>query len=499
MISSDKNNSFWLSLQFIISLLFSLITLKLNISHYGEYFFGIWIALASIWGLGSALDFGFGTALLKYVAEYHNHSKRKMNVLLSSSYVMFFVNGLLVLLLGMVLGYFFYLSNDNIIPSYSINKFWKVFAILGGAFYLKYLTLFFKAVVEGLSNFIITSKYMIIQSTIVIIGVIIVTILKLNIIYLAIVYFVSSLVLLILFILYFKKHLDTYKLSFKYFSIKQVKEIFGFSFSIQMMSIFGALIDPIIKYLLGSFYSISSVPAYEIARKFAVSISGLFFNAFKVILPKASVLQNYNEINLFINTDVMKYCKIGIAYSGIAFGVFALPIVYFIKFFFGINEAILIFIILALPESINNFGYSIYNFLIGVSKVSFLASLQFINLIFVIVGLIIGFNIFGNSLGLLGYFFSVLIANIMMIIYLKKEWKVSPPRFLFSVGITKLVILIITLFITIVLLYNALIPLVFILLFNSFISLIVFRKDLLLYAKLFYSLTLNKLFIEKSN
>ncbi|MCH8326753.1 MAG: hypothetical protein IIB83_09400 [Bacteroidetes bacterium] len=278
-----------------------------------------------------------------------------------------------------------------------------------------------------------------------------------------------------------------------------MKEIFGFSFSIQMMSIFGALIDPIIKYSLGRFYNISSIPAYEIARRFAIAISGLFFNAFKIILPKASVLQNYNEINLFINTDVMKYCKIGIAYSGIAFGVFALPIVFFIKFFFGIDEAILIFIILALPESINNFGYSIYNFLIGVGKVSFLASLQFINLIFVIVGLIIGFNIFGNSLGLLGYFFSVLIANIMMIIYLKKEWKVSPPRLLFSVGITKLVILIITLFITIVLLYNALIPLVLILLFNSFICLIVFRKDLLLYSKLFYSLTLNKLFIKKSN
>ncbi len=499
MISSDKHNSFWLSLQFIISLLFSLITLKLNISHYGKFFFGIWLALASIWGLGSSLDFGFGTTLLKYVAEYHNHNKSKMNVLLSTSYVMFLVNGLFILLLGMVLGYIFYLSNDKIIPSNSVDKFWKVFLILGGAFYIKYFTLFFKAVVEGLSNFIITSKFMIINSAIVLIGVIIVTTLKLNIIYLAVVYFISSLVLLLLFILYFKKYVETYKFSFKYFSFKQVKEIIGFSFSIQLMSIFGALLDPIIKYSLGRFYNIGSVSAYEIARKFAISISGLFFNAFKIILPKASILKNSNDINHFINTDIIKYCKIGITYSGLAFGVLALPIAYFIKFFFGIDEAIIIFMILALPESINNFGYSIYNFLIGVGKVFFLAILQFVNLIFVVGGLVIGFNIFGNSLGLLGYFFSVLFGNFMMVIYLKKEWRVSLQKLLFSVGISKLGALIIILLTTIVLLYNTIIPMIFILLFNSIICLIVFRKDLLLYSKIFYAILLNKLSIEKNN
>jgi len=487
LILSDKNNSFWLSIQFIITLLFSLITLKLNISHFGKNFFGIWIALASIWGLGASLDFGFGTALLKYVAEYHVHNKSKMNVLLSSSLVMFLVNGFLILLLGMALGYFFYLSNNKIIPMRSVKVFWKVFAILGASFYLKYVILFFRAVVEGMSNFIMTSKYIIAQSSIVLAGVIFVTVLKLSIIFLAVVYFISSLVLLLLFIYFYKNQINEYKLSFKYFRIQQVKEIFKFSLSIQLMSILGALLDPVIKYSIGRFYNIGAVPAYEIARKFAIAISGLFFNAFKIILPKASILKSTNDINIFVNEGVIKYCKMGIAYSGFTFGILALPIAYLIKFIFGINEAIIIFFILALPESINNFGYSIYNFLIGVGKVYFLAGLQFVNLIFVILGLIIGFKIFGNSLGLLGYFFSVLFGNIMMVFYIKKKWNISLQKLLFSVGIFKLIVLIISLLITIVLLFKTTVSLIFVLLLNSLISIVVFRTDLLFYSNEFLS------------
>ena len=72
---SNRKNSGWLSFQFIVMLLVALITLKLNLTHYGAHQFGSWILFASIWGCGAAIDFGFGTSLVKYVAEYDKFEK----------------------------------------------------------------------------------------------------------------------------------------------------------------------------------------------------------------------------------------------------------------------------------------------------------------------------------------------------------------------------------------------------------------------------------------
>ena len=89
------------------------------------------------------------------------------------------------------------------------------------------------------------------------------------------------------------------------------------------------------------------------------------------------------------------------------------------------KESILIFMILALPESINNYGYSIYSFLLGIGKTGILVFIQLNNLFFVTVGCLIGFKIFHNSLGLLGYFISVILANIILVFYLYKEVDIS--------------------------------------------------------------------------
>ena len=111
---SDKKNSSWLSFQFIITLIFSLLILKLNLKHYGEKPFGIWILLASIWGFGAVLDFGFNTAIVKYVAELRNDIQ-KINKLLSSSFFVFLITGFAILIMGSMIGYIAYLNNQKII------------------------------------------------------------------------------------------------------------------------------------------------------------------------------------------------------------------------------------------------------------------------------------------------------------------------------------------------------------------------------------------------
>ena len=481
---SDKKNSSWLSFQFIITLIFSLLILKLNLKHYGEKPFCIWILLASIWGFGAILDFGFNTAIVKYVAEFRNETK-KINKLLSSSLFVFLITGLAILIIGSIIGYLAYLNNQKIIPKESQIFYIIVFVILGLSFYLQYLSWFFKAIMEGMNNFILTSKLAIFQNSLMLAGTIIISVTKQNLIALSVLYFVTNFIILFSYILYFRIKTRNFLIKINLFDFKEVKRILGFSLSVQAMNVFSALIDPIVKYMLGTYLDVRIIPAYEIARRFAIAISGLFFNAYKIVLPKASILKTEKEIKNFILDDLIRYCKIGITYSGIAFGILSLPIVFIINSVFGIKEATLIFIILSIPETINNFGYPIYNFLLGIGKANLLVIVQITNLICVIVGLFVGFNIFHNLFGLLSYFISVMIGNILMIIYLKNRWTISLTDFLTGVNIYKLGILIFFLSIVLLSIKKEFFSVYFDFAALSVLSYLVFYRDIHRYIKIF--------------
>lgn len=473
---TDKKNSLWLSIQFAFTLVSSLIGLKLNLSSFGNHYFGIWILLASIWGFGSTIDFGFGTAVIKYVAEFRE-DKEKINIILSSSFCVFIVLGLVIFALGNLLGTIIYLTDESIVPSELKQLFINVFLILGISFLIQYLALFFKSVIDGLNNFIFTSKIVILQSAVNLIGISFVFILKLNIIALSFVYLLGSSVLFISYLLYFLRE-SNFKISLKFFDLSEIKKILKFSLSVQVMSVFNTLIDPVIKYIIGNYYSVASVPSYEIARRFAISISGLFFNAFKIILPKASSLKNEFEQLSFIKNEVAKYCKLGTIYSGFMFGVMSFPIVLIIYWVFKSEEALLIFLMLALPESINNFGYAIYNFFLGVGRVKILVLIQLNNLIFVMASTTIGFIVFDNIFGLTGYFFSVIIANVLLVSYLDRKWVISIFDFFRQVKIYKLIFLLFLMSTVICLLYLNLMLFYSAFLLLSLISFVTFAGDI---------------------
>ena len=486
-MNSDKKNSAWLSINFISLSIISVITLKLNIDHYGKELFGIWIILSSIWGFSSTLDFGFGTTLIKYIAEYKNDSKERTSILLSSSIFVFIFIGIIIVLIGNLIAFGVYFNNIKIMPKNNRVEFIAIFSVLGVSFFIKYITIFFNSFFEGLSKFVITSKTTMLQTLLTFICVVTITILNLSLIYLAISYLLVSIIILTILLIIFNTKYKEYKINIKYFTRSEIKKVLKFSFSVQIISIFNAAIDPLVKYLIGNYYSVNSVPAYEIAKKFAVTISGLYFSAFKIILPKVSAIFSKEERTLFINTELAKYSKFGVLYSGLFYGVLLLPMIIFINYVFNIKEAAIIFVILCLPESINNYGFSIYNFLLGTGRVIFLASLQFINLFVTTISLIIGFKLFNNSLGLIGYFLSVLIGNILMVLFLSKYWKFNVRNFFVNVKIYKLLLLIIFLFVsTGLILHNSGSEYLLILILSTFM-LFLFINDILQYTKLIIS------------
>lgn len=442
-MNNSKRNSVWLASQYLVSIVFALITLKLNLMTFGKNLFGVWILISSFWGLGSALDLGFGIAIIKYTSEYKNDLKR-LNNLLSSSFIVFFLLGLSVLLIMSIVGYISYFMG-NVIPQNFQNEGFYIFIILGITFLFRYITIFFRSFFEGMNNFVLTSKFMILYNLLIFFSVIIIYLLKFQIIALALVYLFSTIILNSLFVLTFIFKYKEYKIKVKLFNFAEIKRIFAFSSSVQLTSIFGALLDPVLKFIIASFYLVEFVSVYEIARRFAIAISGLFFNAFRTVLPKTSVLTNKEDYNHFFIKEGFKTIKFGGVYSIFTFGAASIFIVMFIKYFYQSEEAVIVFFMLSLPEAINCYGYVFYMFIIGIGKAYIAALIQFFNLLLISLFTGFGFYAFNNSIGLMGFFIAILIVNIFTSYYVLNLASFDFKMFFKEANIFRLTLLLLSL------------------------------------------------------
>ena len=438
----NKKNSIWLAIQFVSSLIFSLITLKLNLLHFGEQIFGIWILMISFWGISTVVDLGFGTAIVKYIAGANaNNDKDEINKIASTGFVIFFTLGILLLATGILIALAIYYSNTNFIPKQYLSEFKAVFLFLGFSFYFQYLVVFFRSLFEGFNNFVITSKLTLIYNLLILFSVSIVFVLKLSIWTLALFYILSSIILLLLYYFTLKQIFHSVQVNPGQFSFKYARRMFSFSFSVQIATFIGSSIDPVIKYVIGNYGSTSIISYYEVARRFALAISGLVNTAFKTILPRTSVLAKRSDFRDFILNEGINYPKFGIVYSAIFYGICSIFIVLIIHFWFGFERSIIIFFILSLAESVNNTGFMLYSFFTGIGKGLYLVIIQSSNIILVILSLVAGFLIFGNQLGLIGYFVSVLLMNLLMVYLLNKQTGISIEQYLHKIHIYKLFML----------------------------------------------------------
>lgn len=485
-MNQDKRNSLWLAVQYSVTIIFSLISLKLNLINYGQDLFGSWILISSLWGFGRALDFGLGTSLVKFVAEYNHKDASRLKFLLSTTLLLMLILGIIIFIIIFGIGQIIYFRTGKFFASNRFEEIRIVFLILGITFYLNYITIIAKSVFEGMSDFVTPSKISIIYSTLILLSVVITFLFNLPLLILAYTFVITSLINFTLYAFLFRIRYSGIQISWKHFDLSLIKKVFGFSLSIQGAAVFGSLIDPLIKYLIGNFSGLGLVSVYEIARRFVTAISGLFDTTFRTILPKASVLVNKDEFGPFIYNECTKLSRIGITYAGTVFGIGAFIIPVIIQQTFNYDEAVLIFFILAIPESINNFGYAIYSFLIGIEKAFFLVILQLINIIIIGFSVYFALTIFGNLLGLLGYGLTVIIVNILMIIFTRKITGISIKKYFSVSKAYKLLILLMFLLTTIFLISNNYLNIYLIIFSLGFLSLIVFINDLKSYSHLIF-------------
>src|ERR1035437_1097519 len=179
MVNNHKN-SLWLFIQYIIVLLVSLISLKINILNYGPELFGIFIIINSILILGIAFDLGIGTSIVKYVAELNqfDESGDELNALVSTGLMLFLAIGFIyVTILYSIKNLLIY--SRNLIPVHYKGEADYIFFLLCFAFYFNFISIYFKSIFEGLNNFITPSIIIICQNALLLFIVVLCYLLKL--------------------------------------------------------------------------------------------------------------------------------------------------------------------------------------------------------------------------------------------------------------------------------------------------------------------------------
>jgi O-antigen/teichoic acid export membrane protein len=439
-LEKNNKNSLWLAGQYSISLVLSLIGLKLNLISFGTEIFSIWLLLFSIWGVGIALDFGFGISIVKFVAQNKNDHE-KLNNIISTGFFLFLVLGLFIAAAGCGIAEMAYLHNQKIIPERYFALSRSLCYLSGLNFYFMYLSIIFRSALEGRQAFVQTSKVALLSSIILFIFIILIFLIHLPIVFLAFAYLAVSLLQCICYTYLCRRCFPGLRINIGFVTIRTFKEIINFSLSIQVSSFLGSLIDPVAKYILGTFSQNRLIPPFEVARRFSQAVSGLFSFSFKNALPNASVLSGKDEYYGFMHHDGIRLSRFGIGFSGIFFGIASITFACIFVYFYHFNESMIFFLLLAMAESFNNTGYILYVFILSLGKAWFLAMLQAFNVLCVGFFLWCGYALWDNPMGLLGFFISVLLGNIAMVYYIKKTVPIKLAGFYKQIHLWKLLLL----------------------------------------------------------
>lgn len=480
-MASNKKNSFWLALQYSTTLILSFVNLKLNLLTFGDDTFSIWLLLLSAWGLGGSLDLGFGLSVVKFTSLYKN-DKNKLPQILGTALIFFIIFGLIIFLTIYLIGNKLYLQNKNLISEESLQIAKSTFLILGIHFYISYINIFFRSVFEGLSEFITITKINILCSIALHVSVVFIYLKKMTILQLSMASLINVLLTLFLSLIFYYKlfpKLKLHKLSFRF---PILKEIFQFSLAIQVTYLLGALIDPITKYILGNYYQRSFITIYEIAKKFSLAVVGVFNSAFKYAFTNASALTNKNQYIPHLFNECVKISKFGQVFSVFAFGISTPAFLLIFDAFYGFRECLVIFFILALAESLNNVGFILYVFITGTGGVRYLTIVQFLNVSVNSTLLFIGIKYFHTPYGLVGYFISCIMANLLMMRYIHIKTGLKVLEYYKKINIIKSLYLSILFAINIICLHLDIMNYLFIQLIFVPIYFMLFRNEIISYS-----------------
>ncbi|HEY5536963.1 MAG TPA: oligosaccharide flippase family protein [Ignavibacteria bacterium] len=438
---TDKINALWNGMTFTLISLLSFVNFTLNYNSFPNSEFGLFILINSIFGIGYALDFGFGVSTIKLISEARKNNDPKLVNSIFISFFGFFIMISTILVGVYVFYYFLFFSKTDFFLNNDRDKTNIIYVLLTVSFFLKYISNFVTKIFEGYAQFVLLGKINLVLAFSYFFSVVAIFTFKLNITYLALFMFINSfLTLSTLFTISLLKLPELqFKLSF--FSFRILKKYAAYSINLQLSFLIGSFVDPVIKFLSGNFLGLNYVTFYETAKKIIDLSNGLIFSIQKGLINKLSENNAVGKLKEYINNEIFVYSKMSNYYSILIYGILN-PLIFIFTFvWFKSFESAVIMLILFLPYSLINFGGCLYTVLMVEGKGVKLLIIQTLNLILISSSLYLSLSMVKSYVGLAGYYVATILSIIIILIIFVKQYEFRIKPFFSKVKMNKLFLL----------------------------------------------------------
>ncbi len=264
------------------------------VHHVGAEMYGIWLLVGSVTGYFGLLDFGFGTALVKYVAQYNARGdKETINKMINSVFLFYIGVGLIIFSALILIGtsglslfkidtedywiarYIFYITAVTSLTSWPIRSFQSIYAGLQRYDIAAKLTVFGSSVNAAITWVVLSSGYGIIE----------------------LIFFqvIASTLLQVIHIFVIHRLAPYITLKREYMTTKTLRNIFTFSVVIFFTNIAGMIILYTDQIVLGVFLSMSAITFYSVARKLHQVVQSVWYLSGSALLPAITEMDTLKE------------------------------------------------------------------------------------------------------------------------------------------------------------------------------------------------------------
>jgi len=291
-------NTIFNSVGYFFTLILSILLTPFIIHRLGMDRFSIWVLVSVLVSYFALLDFGIGTASVKYTAEYYAHKDYdKINQLIISAILFYALMG--ILLIPVIFFKDFILSFFKIKDS-MLNEASFVFLTAVFTFIVSFIFGVFGNVLVGLQKIDVSKKIHIVFATINAAGTIVVLSLGLGLKGLVVNIAIVKVLTLITQFITLYNILPQLKLNLSCFNIKMIKKFFKYGIKLQITGLSGIMSFQMDKFLIGHFLNMSLVGFYELGSKIAGFIRQIPMLILPAILPAAAeldALKNKADLN----------------------------------------------------------------------------------------------------------------------------------------------------------------------------------------------------------
>lgn len=408
-------------LQVVLMGISSFIVYKMVLDKLGPELLGVWSLVFSISSVANIANLGVASSLVKFIAVYHKDENwKKINQLVGTGFCV--VAGLMSIVVLLL-----YLCRDSVLSfllkdnTSELGKLILPLSLL--SLWINTVGAIFLAVLDGFKETYLKNILYIVSSLLFIVFTFL-FIPQYGILGLGYAQILQGLIILLGSLVLVVKYDSNIYISTMTFNKSAFKEIFSYSFKFQIVTLISIIIEPITKFYLLRFGSLSAVGYFEMANKLVVQARQVLVSANQVIVPFIAQKESSKEYIVGFyktNFSIISICSLLIMGSlAISIPLISLLWVGREEPFFIVSAITLSFAHIinlhTIPANFTNLGTGNINHLIYTTLV--------ICVLTCILGAVLGFY-FANVGVLYGWAIAVIIGSLFQMYLFRKKYQIE--------------------------------------------------------------------------